>query len=237
METPTTPTIRAAVSARIAAHIEEHGVVPLARRASLLLLAGLLSAALVNLDVTLGGANALLAWHDFALGKVAWTFAAVLNAHRLPQLGRHLAGILARWVPAGETSEGETPDTLEGIPTAELLDHLFTEKALRIDAWKKFGAKQYQVERIVKNLRRVEVLVKGPNNASVLNPEYARQDVASILRGKAKADQLEPLFRRDARGLTSRPSAAEIRERVEPAPLPRAPGFTLSTLSALAPVS
>lgn len=138
------------------------------------------------------------------------------------------------WGYVRETWEASAPeptgDSIEGIPTVELLDHLFTSKSLKLDAaTEKFHTKRHRIETLIKKLRELEVLVPGPNNASVLNSQMSRQDVASIFKGKSSAKDLEPLFRKDALGYTSRPSMPEIEERATPPP--RAPGFNLKVLS------
>jgi len=230
MDTPTT--IRSALATRIATYIEEHGILPIARQVGLFFLAGLLSAAVVNVEVAQEKLVAAFTWKEYAVTKVIWTFALVLNARRIAWLLLHAFDIVADWfTPAEETSAGET---IEGIPTVELLDHLFRTKALKVkDATARFGVPQHRVEALVKALRHVQVLVPGPCNASVLNPDFSRQDVASILDGASEAKDLQPLFRRDDCGFTSRPSAAEIRERVQSPtpPLRRAPGFASKELA------
>jgi hypothetical protein len=124
-------------------------------------------------------------------------------------------------------------DNIEGIPTVELLDHLFTAKSFKVkEATDKFQVPQHRVEEIIKNLKRVGVLVAGPSNSSVLSPEFSRQDVASILKGQASARDIEPLFRRQGSIITSEPSARAIEARVEAAlSPPPAPGFASRLLA------
>lgn len=126
-------------------------------------------------------------------------------------------------------------ESIEGIPTVELLDWLFTRGSLKVkEATAAFRVPQHRVEALAKKLREIEVLVPGACNASVLNPAYSRQDVASIFEGREAASDLRPLFRREGNRMTSEPSGKDILSRVEAAlaplsdeltPPPRASGF------------
>lgn len=104
---------------------------------------------------------------------------------------------------------------LEGIPHSELLDHLFTARSFkRQDIEDKFLIPRYKVTELKAELERVGVLVRGENNAHILNPEYSRQDVASIIQPVQRAKDLQPLFRKKGNGFTTQPSAKEIEKRV-----------------------
>jgi hypothetical protein len=161
----------------------------------------------------------VLMWHHYLVPNTLFVLAIAFLGPKL------WAFVRKEWQAAAPLAH----DSIEGIPTVELLDHLFTAKSLKLkEATEKFHTKQTRMEAIVKRLREIDVLVPGPNNASVLNPEMSRQDVASIFKGKSAAKDLEPLFRKDALGLTTRPSMPEIEERLNTPPL-RAPGFVTRT--------
>lgn len=131
-----------------------------------------------------------------------------------------------------------TTDELEGIPHSELLDHLFTEKSFkRNDIENKFLLPRYKVTELKAELERVGVLVRGENNAHILNPAYSRQDVASIIHGKQRGRDLEMLFRKKGSGFTTEPSAKEIEARAavpSPTPLLSAADFGFTKRAILA---
>jgi hypothetical protein len=214
-------TLLSVLSQKLAEALDGYTPKQLARRAVLVFLAGLFSAAVLDVQATANTLYGLGHWHGGALAKVSIVF--LLTFH-----GATLWTLVKRFRPVPQV------ETIEAIPTAELLDHLFTEKTFKRDEVKaKFGVPQYRVTELTKNLKRVGVLDTGENGMSILNPEFSRQDVASMLAGVSAAKDLEPLFRRDELGYTSTPSAREIQDRVENALTPplRAPNFNSRVLA------
>lgn len=107
-------------------------------------------------------------------------------------------------------------DSIDGIPHSELIHHLFTEKSFkRDDIEDRFLLPRYKVQEMGENMERVNILVRGENNARVLNEELSRSDVASIIRSAKTTKELRPLFRKKDRGFTSSPSAEQIKEELD----------------------
>ncbi len=212
------PTLPSVLSRKLAEAVDGLTLKQLTKRIGLGLLAGVLSASVIDVQASVNSLVALGHWHNSAVTKTVVIFLLVFH-------GAKLAAVARRFVPKPRA------ETIEGIPTVELLDHLFTEKSLKTDAWKKFGVPQYRVERLAKSLKRVGVLTTGENNASVLDAEFSRQDVAKMLSGVPSARDIRPLFRKESdHCYTSRPSATEIRERVDSLLSP-ARGFTSRPLA------
>jgi len=210
-----------AIGRKLAEILDGHSAGELASYVCLSFVAGLIT------DTAVGGSILihLLNWRHGLLPTFGIVSFVVFNH-------RWLWSFVPSLKTVGDRAKG---DTIEGIPTVELLDHLFTARSLKVkEVTAKFRVPQYRVEELIKNLKRVSVLVPGANNASVLNSEFSRQDVAAILT-VSNAKDLEPLFRKDSLGFTSRPSAIEIQERVDDAltPLPRAPGFVTRNLASV----
>lgn len=113
-------------------------------------------------------------------------------------------------------------DCIDEVPKSELLDFLFTEKSFkREDVELAFRIPRYKVTDLKKNLERVGVLVRGECNAHILNEDYTRRDIASMIEGVNKSEQLQPLFRKRSNGsFTSEPSAKELKERLSQSLLP-----------------
>lgn len=124
------------------------------------------------------------------------------------------------------TFERPPQDTLDGIPHSELLDHLFTEKSFKRDEIKdKFLIGHHRTLELGANLEKVGVLVRGDNNARVLNEEYSRGDIASIINGVQFSRHLKPLVTKKQHSLHfSTPSAQEIKQSVEMATVSRTSG-------------
>lgn len=109
-----------------------------------------------------------------------------------------------------------TGKTIEWIPVVELLDHLFEfESFKRDDIEEKFGIPRNRFTDLAKKLETLNVLIRGENNSRVLNPEFTRSDIATMLEGKSSTAELKPLNRMiSERSGTSEPSWKTIFERV-----------------------
>lgn len=148
----------------------------------------------------------LISFQDFLPLKCAVSFAIVFSYRRiLDNLKRFF------------TKKQVSAESIEGIPTAELLDHLFTyETFKRKDIEEKFKIPRYRFDALGKKLDALGVTVHGENNARILNKAFSRQDVANILKGKKGAGELVPALMRVAQNeWTSEPTAKRIEERVQ----------------------
>ncbi|WP_146118976.1 hypothetical protein [Blastopirellula marina] len=122
-----------------------------------------------------------MTWHNYAIPTVLWIFGLVFSAPRIFRL-----------LSAFFTTEEQEVESIEGIPTSELLDHLFTFGTFkRDDIEDKFKIPRYRYTALAKKLKELDVLTSGENNATVLNPDCSREHVASILEGKTTAAELE----------------------------------------------
>lgn len=167
-----------------------------------------LSAALIFPHEAAEIAKTVIQWQNYAIPKVAGSFAFVFNVQSFVHAFRNM-------IP--EPQEVPSGDTIEGIPTVELLDHLFEfESFKRDDIEKKFGIPRNRFTDLASKLESLKVLVRGENNARILNPEFSRSDVASILGGAERATELKPMFRRvNENTWANSPSKKEIVQRVK----------------------
>lgn len=183
---------------------------------------------LVNANLAL----AVIRWHNGIVPTLVLILTVEAHARWLFQSVR---GLFDSFRPEVES--------IDGIPTVELLDHLFTAGTFRqAEVKKKLGAAHHKIVALGQKLESIGVLFKDRknNNALTLNPDFSRQDIASILEGCETASDIEPLFRRDGNRFTSEPSGKDILARVEESltpPLPklappRAPGFITRLVSA-----
>lgn len=208
-----------------------------ARVTGVCLLGGYLSAWCLAPHETAAGSLALLQWHSWAVPKVVGGFTLAARWRLVLRVLVRFV-IVPAWYWIADTAvflaggQHLPSDCIDDVPRVELLDHLFRNKSLlRDEAEVAFRIPRYRVTDLKKNLERVGVLVRGPNNSHVLNPEYSRQDVASILESAHTASKLRPLFRKTpSGGFTSEPSAVEIQDRVTSL-LSTAPGFETKILA------
>lgn len=99
----------------------------------------------------------------------------------------------------GENNE----DSIEGIPVAELLNHLFTFKTFkRDDAERIFAMPRNRYQDLANRLDALGIFVRGTNNARELNPELSRQEVAALVRGERCASKLSEIRERVAEFLS-----------------------------------
>lgn len=108
--------------------------------------------------------------------------------------------------------------SIEGVPVTEVLDHLFEYQSFKHDdvvgEKTKLKMSRKRFDKLAKKLEDLDVLVRGENRARILNTEYSRADIASMLEGKKRARDIEPLLRRVGNTFKTKPSAKEIAVKV-----------------------
>jgi len=184
---------------------------------------GSLTVAMYNINLFTDAGKMAITAGDGLLPKVAASAILVLYWR---QMMRFAATLRPRQAPI------KAPN-IDGIPTAELLDHLFTFGTFKRDEIEgKFGVPRNRFDALAKKLDEMGVTVhdRQKNNARVLNPAYSRQDVAAILAGKRTAKDLQggALKQVDQRTWTTDPTATQIEARVQDA---LRPVFTIRPLN------
>lgn len=179
----------------------------------LLLLAVIVTVVATYTDSSLEVFQVILSWENKIILKAVISLLFVFNFSRLVSYAlSSFESFLESARPRSEPVE-----CIDGIPRVELLDHLFTFGTFkREEVEKKWSIPRYRVTELSKKLEEVGVLVRGENNGRVLNTEFSRADVSSILDGKKAAEELRPLMRKVENGFSHRPSAREIADRVSP---------------------
>jgi len=109
-------------------------------------------------------------WHGFALPKMAMLFVAFTYWR-----------LALRWSIRQNLKRGNQ-HTYHGLPIDELASFLCEHKQfIRDEAMRRFAISQAKHSSIADELERHQVLVRGPNNARVLN-EMTREQLARQLR-------------------------------------------------------
>lgn len=130
---------------------------------------------------------------------------------------------------AGDYEEG---DTIEGMDTEAVIDHLLKKRTFkRDDIESQFQIPRYRYSALVKKMKEIGVLVGGENNMSVLSEEWNREKLRALFAGKEVAADLEkqvnivripsptPLFKRRAIScatLEETASASHVQPSVQP---------------------
>lgn len=150
---------------------------------------------------------------NYFFPKMIWSFFIVFKF-------KIIFDLIKQMIPDfPEIKEEPTGDTIDWIPTIEMLDHLFEfESFKRDDIEKKFKIPRNRFTELAQKLEDLGVLVRGENNARVLNNEFARSDVALILEWKTSAADLRQLIRQENEcSWTTQPSKMSIIEKVKQA--------------------
>lgn len=170
-------------------------------------------------DLIVIASRFVLSIGNFALPKFLLVFLLINNHKRLRRAYKKIL------------SKGKTTVRIEGIPSVELLDHLFTVGSFkRDDIKRKFGIPHHRYQSLAKKLESLGILIRGENNARILNDAYSRQDIAAILHNKRKAVDLEPVLTpigspREGIVYTIDPTSEIIADRVAEYLTPTQQGF------------
>lgn len=81
--------------------------------------------------------------------------------------------------------------SIEWIPVLELIDHLFVAKSFkREDVEKKFWIARHRFSEVAQALEECWILVRGENNARVLNPNITKQEIVACVAEAKEASQI-----------------------------------------------
>lgn len=212
-------TIRSIIWSKILDSIESVSLLEIFINFSLWIISGCAAYAAIHPDQAQMIAKAINEWWNYAFAKTFFSFGIIFNLHRIYHIIKILVARHSKKVPAGET--------LEGIPTVEILDHLFEVQSFkRDDIEKKFWIPRNRFTDLAQKLEDLDVLIRGDNNSRILNPEYSRADIAAILQGAERSGDLNKVFREvKPNSFTNEPTGRSIVERVKSflSPSPRFP--------------
>jgi len=165
----------------------------------------------------------MVLWKNLAIIKSLFICVTIFNFSRIVQM------CLKLYKNRPTPQKVATGATIEWIPTLELLDHLFEHQSFkREDIENKFNIPRNRYTLLATKLESIGVLKKGLNNARVLNEEYTRADIASILQNVTSAKDLKQVFRQiSPTGYSREPQKESMIERLTTAlePLPSPPRF------------
>lgn len=160
-------------------------------------------------------------WHDLILLKILVSFLIVFRYR----------DFISIWNSIEESfEEFLTKDKKEhsaewfGIPIIEIADYLFSEKKFpRAEIMERFGVSRSVADSMAGELSQVEILVRWENNSRVLNWQFSRSDIVSILSSNVD-NKLDKLFRKVDGGYSHLPSMPEYLSPTEET------GFVVSEL-------
>ena len=130
--------------------------------------------------------GAIFIRNNSILLKAIFSFLIVINFSRISEGIKNLD----LWF-----GKNESTDHIEWIPTLELVDYLFENRSFKRDEVEKtFGIPRNRYEKLAKKLDELSILLRGENNARILNEEFTRQEVYKILDWKSSAEELKNIF-------------------------------------------
>lgn len=159
----------------------------------LLLLASIiLTVVLTYTDDSIEAFRAILSWENAIIAKAIVITLLVFNFSKI-------LALILEWFESllATHTDIRTIDSIDGIPRLELMDHLFTIGTFkRDDVESKWAIPRYRVTAISKKLEDLGVLIRGENNSRILNPEYTRADLATLLGDHKSMDDVKVLTRK-----------------------------------------
>lgn len=135
----------------------------------------------------------LIGLENYIVPKIFLSIALVFSVPILYKTLRNITEELKFRAELNKMNSLEIPDssTIEGIPIDELLDHLYTTKTFkRDDIENTFGLPRNRFTKLAKKLDGLGVLTRGENNSRILNEEFTRAELFSLLEGKSSASEI-----------------------------------------------
>jgi len=151
---------------------------------------------------------------NFAIIKILTSFLLVFHFKMIiilikriwKSLLDELSGKIRQFTPHG--------DIYHGIPVVELVDYLFSGNPLgRTQFCDHFGVSRSTYDEIFSGLDSIQVFSRGASNARVLNPDYSRSDIASIISRASSSGVIKPLIKVVENGFSHKPSMPDIIRR------------------------
>jgi hypothetical protein len=170
----TTRTVRSIMREKAMDALERTELSEMARYSAALGCTAMLTVSLAYPSLVREAGTLVLSWENWILPKAAASAALCFNFRAILGKVRDAMREDTRVVPEGV-------ETIEGIPTAEFVARLFATGRFSVDDAKAYALAMPRYAVFAKRLEDLGVLVRGEKNARVLNPEFGRSDVVSIL--------------------------------------------------------
>jgi len=156
--------------------------------------------------------RAILAWENAIIMKGVVVTLFIFNFSKI-------LALILEWFESllATHTDIRTIDSIDGIPRLELMDHLFTVWTFKRDEVEsKWAIPRYRVTAMSKKLEDLGVLIRWENNSRILNPEYTRSDLATLLGNHESVDNIRILTRKTDGWFSHRPSGSEVLQRMSP---------------------
>lgn len=146
-------TIPQIISNKILDSIESQSLGDILLRSLLILLAIIATLAVLYPATTQSIAKAIASWNNYAFAKSVFIFAITFNLSRIGKLA------LKIYKNRPTPQKTATGDTIEGIPTLELLDHLFEHQSFkREDIETKFAIPRNRYATLANKMESIGIL-------------------------------------------------------------------------------
>lgn len=146
-------------------------------------------------------------WHDMILLKILVSFLIVFRYRDFISIWNSIEESFEEFL---QKSKKEDSAEWFGVPIIEIADYLFSEKKFpRADIMERFGISRSVADSMAGELSNVDILIRGENNGRVLNGQFSRSDIVSILSTNVN-NKLDKLFRKVEWWYTHLPSMPEL---------------------------
>jgi len=167
----------------------------------------ILSLILIYTDQTIEILLFIYNYNNFTLPKIIFSFWLIFNYKIIINFWKNVINELKPKIEE---------DKIEGIPTMELIEHLFFEWSFKRDeVEKKFLIPRYKFTILAKKFDELKILIRWENNSRILNPEFSRQQIAETLSWKKSSENLQIKFKNIWENLYSNiPDMSTIKNKI-----------------------
>lgn len=156
----------------------------------------IIAMSLVNIPVAIENITIVLKWGDFAIIKIFASFVLVFYIWEILQWVKFFLSWIFEWMREFLPEKKNESKIYEGIPIFELVDYLFTnDKYSREEFCAHFATTRKVFDDLANWFDTIGVFTRGANNARVLNKEFSRSDIASIITRASETGEIRPLIR------------------------------------------
>lgn len=221
MDSTNSRTVGSIVHSKILDALEATDLSDLARYSAAFASTCALTACLVFPEAVGQAIRDAAAWQNWLFPKAAVSAVISFNFRRFLEWGASsIAEMEIARENAGKTCFSTVPvlsaERIDGIPTVELISHLFEEGKFSVRDADALKMPRNRYFALANKMEEVGILVRGEKNARILNPDFSRSDVVSILAGCETASELKPLLRKiDEGNFTHSPSLPEMEDEME----------------------
>lgn len=174
-----------------------------------------ISISLLNIPESKENLAIVIKWHNFAILKVLTSFLLVFHIWTILYFSKKLFKSIITWIEDELSGNKGELKMYKNIPLIELVDYLFTSSWYsRSEFCEKFAVSRKVFDDMANSFDSIGVFIRGANNSRILNTDYSRSDISSILIRASETWEIRKLIRKTESWFTHSPSNWFITKRL-----------------------